>query len=46
MSTLHIENMIVIVTPEAVLVANKDNAGDLKKIIEQLEKKKELRKYL
>lgn len=45
-SALHVDNLIVVVTPEAVLVTRKDKAGDLKKITEQLENNKKLKKYL
>jgi mannose-1-phosphate guanylyltransferase/mannose-6-phosphate isomerase len=36
LATIGIENMIVIVTDDAVLVAKKDAAQDVKKIVEQL----------
>ncbi len=45
-STLCVENLVIVVTPEAVLVADKNKAGELKKIIETLEKDSKLKKYL
>lgn len=45
-STLHVNNLVIVVTKEAVLVANKDQAGDLKKIIEKLEEDEDLKKFL
>lgn len=45
-STLHVENLVIVVTKEAVLVADKDKTGDIKKIISQLEDNEDLRKFL
>ncbi len=45
-STLHVNNLVIVVTKEAVLVANKDQVGDLKKIIEKLEDNEDLKKFL
>lgn len=45
-SALHVDNMIIVVTPESILVAKKDKVGDLKKIIEQMEDNEELKKFL
>ena len=45
-STLHVNNLVVVVTPDAVLVADKDKTEDLKKIIEKLNADVNLKKYL
>ncbi len=45
-STLHVNNLVIVVTPDAVLVADKDKTEDLKKIIEKIDSDINLRKYL
>ncbi len=45
-STLHVNNLVIVVTKEAVLVANKDKSEDLKKIIEKLDEDINLNKFL
>lgn len=41
-----VSGMILIDTPDAILVADKNRAQDIKKIVEQLKNKKSLNKYL
>ncbi len=45
-TALHVNNLVIVVTPEAVLVANKDQAGDLKKIVDKLAEDEDLKKFL
>lgn len=45
-TTLHVKNLVVVVTPEAVLVADKNNSEELKKLVERLQTDPKLRKYL
>ncbi len=45
-ATVGLKNIVVVVTPEAVLVADKDSSEDIKKVIAQLENNEELKKYL
>lgn len=45
-ATVGLKNLIVVVTPEAVLVADKESSEDIKKIISQLEQNEDLKKYL
>ncbi len=45
-TTLHVENLVIINTPEALLVANKDNTEQLKDLIKILEQDKKLKKFL
>jgi mannose-1-phosphate guanylyltransferase len=44
-ATVGIENLVIIDTPDALLVAKKDKSQDVKKIVEEL-KRKSLEKYL
>jgi mannose-1-phosphate guanylyltransferase len=46
LATVGIKDLIIVVTPEAVLVADKNSSEDVKKIIAQLEENEELNKYL
>lgn len=46
LAAVGIKDLIVVVTEEAVLVADKNNTEDVKKIIAQLEETEELKKYL
>lgn len=46
LATVGTKDLIVVVTPEAVLVADKNNSEDVKKIITQLEENKNLNKFL
>jgi mannose-1-phosphate guanylyltransferase len=45
-TTLHVKNLIVVVTPEAVLVTNKKNSEELKAIVEKLKASPKLKKFL
>lgn len=45
-TTLHADNLIIINTPEALLVANKDNTEQLKNLIKLLEQNKKFKKFL
>lgn len=45
-TTLHVDNLVIINTPEALLVANKDNTEQLKDLIKILEQDKKLKKFL
>ncbi len=45
-TTLHVHNLVIINTPEALLVANKDNTEQLKDLIRILEQDKKLKKFL
>ncbi|HMQ01963.1 MAG TPA: sugar phosphate nucleotidyltransferase [Candidatus Doudnabacteria bacterium] len=45
-TALSLDNLIIINTDEALLVANKDSTEDLKALIKLLEKDKKLKKYL
>jgi mannose-1-phosphate guanylyltransferase len=45
-TTVGLKDIIVVVTPDAVLVANKNDSEAVKKIIKQIKNKKKLRKYL
>lgn len=45
-STVHVKNLVIVVTPEAVLVADKNNSEELKHVIAKLKKNKNLHKYL
>jgi mannose-1-phosphate guanylyltransferase len=45
-STLHVNNLVIVVTPDAVLVADKDKTEDLKMIIEKIDADVNLKKYL
>ncbi len=45
-TTLHVHNLIIVVTPEAVLVADKNNSEELKHLIEKLKSDPKLNKYL
>jgi mannose-1-phosphate guanylyltransferase len=39
-STIGLDNIVIVDTPDAVLVANKDSVQDVKKVVEQLKKEK------
>lgn len=45
-TTLHVKNLVVVVTPEAVLVADKNNSEELKHLIAKLKADPKLKKYL
>lgn len=45
-TTLHANNLVIINTPEAILVASKDNTEELKALIKILEQDKKLKKFL
>ena len=45
-TTLHVNNLVIVVTPDAVLVADKNKTEDLKKIIDKLSADPKLKKYL
>jgi mannose-1-phosphate guanylyltransferase len=45
-TTLHVNNLVIVVTPEAILVADKNSSEELKKIIEKLKLDKDLNKFL
>lgn len=45
-STLHVDNLIIVVTPEAVLVADKNKSEELKHLIEKLKSSPKLNKFL
>ena len=45
-STLHVNNLIIVVTPEAVLVADKNKSEELKHLIEKLKSSSKLKKFL
>ncbi len=45
-TTLHANNLIIVVTPEAVLVADKNSSEELKEIIEKLKADPKLNKFL
>lgn len=45
-TTLHVNNLIVVVTPEAVLVADKNNSEELKHLVQKLKDNPKLNKYL
>lgn len=45
-TTLHVKDLVVVVTPEAVLVANKHNSEELKQIVDKLKNNPKLNKYL
>ncbi len=46
LATVGVKDLVIVVTPEAVLVADKNKTEEVKKIITQLEEKAELSKYL
>lgn len=45
-TTLHVKNLVVVVTPEAVLVADKNNSEELKNLVARLQTDPKLKKYL
>lgn len=45
-TTLHIKNLVVVVTPEAVLVADKNHSEELKHLTNKLRTDPKLKKYL
>lgn len=45
-TTLHANNLVVIVTPDAVLIADKDNSSQLKSLMEKLKSNSKYKKYL
>lgn len=45
-TTLHVKNLVVVVTPEAVLVADKKNSEELKHLVEKIKSDPKLKKYL
>ncbi len=45
-TALHVKNLIVVVTPEAVLVVNKNNSEELKHLIEKIKLDPKLKKFL
>ncbi len=45
-TALHVKDLVVVVTPEAVLVADKNNSEELKHIIEKIKQDPKLKKYL
>jgi mannose-1-phosphate guanylyltransferase len=45
-TALHVKNLVIVVTPEAVLIANKENSEELKKLIEKIKADPKLKKYL
>lgn len=45
-TTLHVNNLVIVVTPEAVLVADKNSSEELKHLIEKLKADPKLQKYL
>ncbi len=45
-TSLHVNNLIIVVTPEAVLVADKNNSEELKHIIQKIKGDPKLNKYL
>lgn len=45
-TTLHADNLVIINTPEAILVASKDSTEELKALIKILEQDKKLKKFL
>lgn len=45
-TTLNVENLIVIVTDDAILVANKDNSSELKMLLSKVKADPKLKKYL
>ena len=45
-ATLHTDNLVIINTPQALLVANKDSTEELKALIKRLEQDKHLKKFL
>jgi mannose-1-phosphate guanylyltransferase len=46
LAAVGVKDLIIVVTPEAVLVADKNNSEDVKKIIARMEDSEELKKYL
>ena len=46
LAAVGLKDLIIVVTPEAVLVADKNSSEDVKKIIAQLEEDKDLNKFL
>lgn len=45
-TTISVENLIIVVTPDAILVADKDNSVELKKLISKLKSEPKFKKYL
>lgn len=45
-TSLHVNNLIIVVTPESVLVADKNNTEELKHLITKIKADKKLNKYL
>lgn len=45
-TTLHVNNLVIVVTPESVLVADKNNSEELKHLIEKLKANPKLNKFL
>ena len=45
-TTLHVNNLVIVVTPESVLVADKNNAEELKHLIEKIKSDPKLKKFL
>lgn len=45
-TTLHANNLVVVVTPDAILVADKDNSTELKQLIAKLKSDHKYKKYL
>lgn len=45
-TTLHLKDIIVVVTPESVLVADKNHSEELKNLIERIKADSKLKKYL
>jgi len=41
-----VENLIVISTPDALLVCNKNNVQDVKKVVEEFGKNKKTQKFI
>lgn len=45
-TTLHTDNLVVVVTPDAILIADKDNSTELKQLISKLKSDPKYKKYL